>query len=373
MRKAEDIVVSRNSGFYAAFPSIVSRPDGELLVAFRRAPERRRLGVSSCTHVDPNSYLVLVRSPDQGRSWSAQPELIYAHPMGGSQDPCMVQLDDGSLLVTSYFHILLPCSGVAALERAEPGKIYYDNKETYGWPSTPGGGYLMRSADNGRTWQGPIIPPQLADQLPGLCGLPSPLMNRGAMVQARDGRLYWIVYTHPKTSPGRTRLDLVVSEDRGLTWRHEGIVAVDDRVAFNETSLVETAAGELVAFVRTEGLDGRTVVVRSKDYGRTWKHWEDTGFFGYPHHGLRLKDGRVFLVYGYRQKPFGIRARVLDPECRDFAAREIVLRADGGGGDLGYPWSCLTRDGRILVVYYFNREEDGLLRHIAGTFLEDVS
>ena len=41
---------------------------------------------------------------------------------------------------------------------------------------------------------------------------------------------------------------------------------------------------------------------------------------------------------------------------------------DGGSGDLGYPWSCLTGDGRVLVVYYFNRE--GGVRHIAGTFLE---
>ena len=46
MRKTGDIVIYRDERFYAAFPSIVRRrEDGELLVAFRRAPDRvHRLG-----------------------------------------------------------------------------------------------------------------------------------------------------------------------------------------------------------------------------------------------------------------------------------------------------------------------------------------
>lgn len=88
--KAGDVVLYEEPKFYAAFPSIVRRPDGELLVAFRRAPERRAWGETGVSHTDPNSQLVLVRSRDQGRTWSGQPELIYANPFGGSQDPCMI-------------------------------------------------------------------------------------------------------------------------------------------------------------------------------------------------------------------------------------------------------------------------------------------
>ena len=40
MRVLEDAVIYSDEAFYAAFPSIVERPDGELLVAFRRAPDR---------------------------------------------------------------------------------------------------------------------------------------------------------------------------------------------------------------------------------------------------------------------------------------------------------------------------------------------
>src|SRR5690349_1592588 len=91
VRKLNDVVIYQDDKFYCSFPSIVRRPNGELLVAFRRAPERRALGEPSTGHTDPNSYLVLVRSHDDGKTWEKAPELIYANPFGGSQDPCMVQ------------------------------------------------------------------------------------------------------------------------------------------------------------------------------------------------------------------------------------------------------------------------------------------
>ena len=89
-----------------------------------------------------------------------------------------------------------------------------------------------------------------------------------------------------------------------------------------------------------------------------------------PHYALRLPDQRVLLVYGYRHAPFGIRARVLDAECTNVsAAPEIILRDDGGNGDLGYPWATMLSKHRALVVYYFNQKDSGP-RYIAGTVLE---
>jgi hypothetical protein len=154
----------------------------------------------------------------------------------------------------------------------------------------------------------------------------------------------------------------------GRWWNYACPIARDDKASFNETSLYETPAGDLVAFMRTADFDDHTVIARSTDGGKHIKPWQDCGWQGHPHAALRLPDGRVLLVYGYRHKPFGIRARVLNAECTDAAtAPEIVLRTDGGSGDLGYPWVTRTADGHILVVYYFNR--DGGTRHIAGTLL----
>src|SRR5215212_1613439 len=95
IRKLEDVVIYKDARFHNAFPSVVRRPDGELLLAFRRAPDRRLLGDEKYTHADPNSYLMLTRSKDSGKTWTT-PTTLYAHPFGGSQDPCMVQLRDNS-------------------------------------------------------------------------------------------------------------------------------------------------------------------------------------------------------------------------------------------------------------------------------------
>src|SRR6267378_3982113 len=73
VKKLNDIVIYEDDKFYCSFPSIVRRPNGELLVAFRRAPERRALGEPSTGHTDSNSYLVLVRSHDNGKSWTQSP------------------------------------------------------------------------------------------------------------------------------------------------------------------------------------------------------------------------------------------------------------------------------------------------------------
>jgi len=359
VRKVGDMVIYQNDHFYCAFPSVVRRRNGELLVAFRRAPERRAFGEKRISHSDPNSYLVLVRSRDDGKTWSAEPELIYANPLGGSQDPCMVQLRDGTIVCTSYGWALLEPEAAAKLSG-----VLRDRDFVFL------GGYVLQSRDGGHAWRGPFYPPPVpVERSKGLFGQPVPAYNRGAMCQGRDGRLYWVVAASAGTNQWHTENHLLISGDRGETWSYSCPVATDSKVAFNEASLHATPKGDLVAFLRTEGFDDHTVVARSTDGGKSFQPWQDAGFQGHPHYALRLPDQRVLLVYGYRHAPFGVRARVLNPECTDFAtAPEIVLRDDGGNSDLGYPWATMISRNRALVVYYFNR--DNGLRHIAGTVLE---
>src|SRR5699024_3170891 len=141
------------------------------------------------------------------------------------------------------------------------------------------------------------------------------------------------------------------------------------KISFNETSIYETPKGDLVAFLGTAGLDGQAAIARSTDGGKSFEQWEKMGFQGYPLQATKLPDNRVFLVYGYRQKPYGIRARILNAECTNFkTAPEIIIRKDGGSGDIGYPWAVMLDETRILVTYYFNI--GNATRHIAGTILE---
>lgn len=358
VRKLADQVIYQDEKFYCAFPSIVRRPDGELIVAFRRAPNRRLLGESNNSHTDANSYLVLVRSRDHGKTWSKSPALIYANPLGGSQDPCLLQLRDGTLTCSSYGWAEIRGGAIEKMKGvARSGGFAFL------------GGYILRSTDGGRSWSDPVLPPPT----PGETTLdpfaePVPAYNRGAMCQGRDGRIYWVVASQTKNSAPRTETHLMISPDKGKTWTYARPVASDGKISFNETSVYETPKGDLVAFMRSENFNDHTCIARSRDHGKTFEPWQDAGFQGHPHYALRLPDERVLLVYGYRHPPFGIRARVLDPECENIKdSSEITLRDDGGNGDLGYPWATLLSKKQALVVYYFNKA-DGV-RHIAGTVL----
>lgn len=360
IRKIKDIVIYEDARFYSSFPSVVKGRKGEFLLVFRRAPDRKIFGEPGSNHVDPNSYLMMVRSKD-GENWTKDPELIYAHPFGGSQDPCLLKLQDGTLLCTSYGWAFVRPSGVQNLKK--PYHVADDRAFFLG-------GYLLRSSDNGKTWQGPVYPPHIDPEIHySALGIPLPAYNRGALFEDKKGRILWVVAANDTEAPRKISSHLLVSDDKGMNWYYSSPVAADEKGSFSETSVSVTPKGDIVAFLRTENLDDQACIARSGDGGKTFQPWEKMGFQGHPLHALRLPDNRVLLTYGYRHIPYGIRARILNPECTDFkTAPEIILREDGGSPDIGYPWSVQLDKKRVLVVYYFN--VDGGTRHIAGTIIE---
>ena len=356
--KIKDLIIYRDARFYSAFPGVVRLASGELVAAFRRAPDRRIWGAEENSHADPNSQLMLVRSRDNGESWTETPELLYAHPFGGMQDANLMVLQDDSILCSSYAFARVNDD----VKKRFPEGIRWRN---YVWM----GGCLLRSEDGGHTWSELIIPPPIpGGVVKNVFGKPCPAFNRGAMCQGKTGRLYWAVATKNPSNPQVAETHLMTSDDGGRTWAYSCLIARDDSISIHETSLYRTPRGDLVAFMRTTGFGDHTLVARSTDEGKSFERWQDAGWQGHPHYALQLPDNRVFLVYGYRHKPFGIRARILNPECTDFkTAEERVLRDDGLMEDLGYPWATLTQDGKILAVYYFH--DDTGNRHIAGTLL----
>ena len=360
VHKIRDIIIYEDSSFHCAFPSISKRRNGDVIVAFRRAPNREIYSEARTTHVDPNSYLVKVTSKD-GINWDQEPSLIYAHPFGGSQDPCMLQLRDGTILCTSYAWAFVRPDGVKEIKRpvfeGQSGVVFL-------------GGYVLRSTDGAKSWQGPYYPPHIAPEINhNALGVPLPAYNRGALFEGKDGRIFWVVAASDSNQPKKTSNHLLISEDKGLTWKYSCPVATDDNASFNEASIYETPKGDLVAFLRSANLDDQACIARSADGGKTFQPWQKMGFQGHPLHALRLPDNRVLLTYGYRHNPYGIRARILNAECTDFAtAPEIILRDDGGTTDIGYPWAVMLDKRRILVTYYFS--VNGGPQHIAGTLLE---
>lgn len=356
LSKVKDIVIYKDANYYSSFPSILRSPKGDFLLAFRRAPDRKIFGEKHTNHVDPNSYLVSLRSKD-GENWTKDPELIYAHPFGGSQDPCLLQLKDGTILCTSYGWAFLRPEGMAALK-----KPFFQAGEAVFL-----GGYLLRSKDGGRNWDNPIYPLSIKPEINiNPMGKPVPAYNRGALYEGKSGRVFWAVAA--TDAPQKTSVHLISSDDKGVSWNYLSPIAVDEKISFNETSVYETPKGDLLAFLRTAGYGDQACIARSTDGGKTFSKWESMGFQGHPLNALRLPDNRVLLTYGYRHRPYGIRARILNAECTDFAtAPEIILREDGGSADIGYTWPVMLDKNRVLVVYYFNT--DNGTRSIEGTIL----
>lgn len=378
IKKIEDVVIYKDPNFYCIGPSILRRPDDELIVSFRRAPERKAFGEKETTHIDPKSQLVMLRSTNGGMTW-AKPELIHAHPLGGSQEGNLIQLNDGTIVLTSYAWLQLRREQLNTM----PPNFSTKHNNQYNFL----GGYTLHSDNGGYTWKGPFKPPSMhhPDAVDAF-GNHLPMFNRGAMCEHSNGKLYWAARSCSDVMASRHyELHLLSSVDNGETWQYECEIAKEKNISFTETSLIETQKGDLVGFVRARRLNNHdnetenalqgvplsdhiSVLIRSTDGGKSFT-WKDAGFFGYPHHTLRLPDGRVWLTYGYRKKPFGIRARLLNPECTNISeSKEIVLRDDGGTSDIGYPWSALLPNGQILTVYWMNI--DNGLRHIAGTIVE---
>lgn len=379
LNEIRNIVIYNDPSFYCIEPSILQRPDGELFVVFRRAPDRTVFGEKyRGGHIDGKSQLVMVRSKDNGKTWTNEPELIYAHPFGGTQGGSMIQCKDGSIVVNSYAWLPLRVKNLSS----SPPKMTTRHNE-YNFL----GGYVLRSEDGGQSWEGPFNPtPMINQKAIDVFGNVIPMFNRGAMCEGKNGQIYWAARScSDAMSTRHYELHLLKSTDGGKTWERHSRIAKETHVSFTETSLIETPKGDIVGFVRarklknkrSEGSKGTlqgiplsdhiSAIIRSKDGGRSFT-WKNAGFFGYPHHLLQLPDGRVWLTYGYRKPPYGIRARMLNPECTNAAeAEEIILRDDGGSSDIGYPWSVLLSDGKILTVYWINIANS--TRFIAGTII----
>ena len=107
---------------------------------------------------------------------------------------------------------------------------------------------------------------------------------------------------------------------------------------------------------------------RSRDGGTTWVESgtvvADTGR-GNPASLVRLGDGRLACVYGYRAAPFGMRVVVSGNEGATWSAPR-ALHEGAADWDLGYPRSVVRADGRVVSVYYFN-DPSGPERYIAAT------
>lgn len=372
--------IFRDARFFGSFPAICALPDGGFLVFFRQARDLRynfsqsmdgpdQSGFDQVDHLDCRSQITLQRLDIRLRC-QGEPCGLPVDPEAADQDANVLRLRDGRLLLSGfswypYEEAFAPSWEGPRRRKSLGGGMAFSPLGYRFW-----GGYTRWSDDDGRSWSAhgylPALP-ERTDIIPGKRPFHGGAI-RGQALELPDGTLLLAsYYGHPS---GSSAGFLYRSSDRAETWRYDGLIALDpdNKVGYVEPALLLTTAGDIVAFFRTEKADDHLATVRSCDGGQTWSDpelWESIR--GHPYHPLALADGRVLLTYGYRHEPYGIRARILDPEARQILEPEILLRDDSPSADVGYPWAAQQPGGPVVVVYYFC---DSLgVRHIAGSSL----
>ena len=346
-------------GEYATFPNLARLKSGQVICAFRHAKDRQA-EFGACTHIDPTARDVFITSPDGGLTFDPELHTIVDDAEMSDQDPCVNVLSDGRIIVTYFRWALCPIGeGPARWGEASFrsfGRTLWDRYDCH----TDGSSYAI-SDDEGRTWR--HFPPLRMTGMPESGGV------RGNIVELPSGELLLPFYGSLR--PGElSRCGLLHSLDRGESWQYLSEMAYDPTGAktFLEPGLYLTPGGKLVGLIRTQtdyrkpgvAFDDTYLnlhIAVSNDLGRSFGPVQEIpGVWGSnPFHALRLPDGKVLLTYGHRRPPFGIRARICDPELEHIAdGEEIILRDDAPNGDLGYPNSILLDDGTALVAYYIS-------------------
>ena len=179
---------------------------------------------------------------------------------------------------------------------------------------------LVRSKDSGQT----ETLESATIYLPDVCHRIG--LNHGRIVQLADGTLLancdmafeedpvvtydtWVTksgHVH-KYNFQKSRVVVIHSEDRGLTWHYRATVAFDSTahtkhriLGFCEPDLLALSSGNVLCFMRTVGGGGirPLTMSTSRDGGKTWSHADDVADRGVSPCAVEMSNGVIVVAYG---------------------------------------------------------------------------
>lgn len=333
------LVYSKES-VYAAFPTPFI-DDGQIGITFSTKTTDR--------HVDNTGGSKTMLSSDEGKTWVDTDAPLVSSAWRRSDGSMVRALHQGWL----YADISEEPRLIA--ERRHPHR---SSDTQVAWL---GGPCVKVSTDDGRSWNTTILP--MPEYLSGVNGYHDIAAYLHTSTDIRLAAIYGKKYAPGNPEKlGPDEVFIIRSIDDGYTWETypmypDGLP--NPAIGFNETALVETAGGKILAIARSTIEDGLWQM-ESGDGGLTWNAPVKTPMKGFPAHVIRLKDGRLLCAYGVRrQAPQGIRAVVSADDGKTWnVENELIIRGDAAGNpaDMGYPILYQRADGTILVVYYLTTD-----------------
>jgi hypothetical protein len=370
-KNAEHDVVYRNDGEFCAWPytqGFWETADGTLIANFVRT--KANYGkVDSLNHNvvmrGGETALVSVRSRDRGSTWDGDSPQVHAASPMDAHDGSGESIAD-----------------LGPIDFADRNNLLWTTCTAFGTPNSRP--YVRISKDAGRNWS-------RSYRLP-MDGLPAISSNSSQMLRS-DGRSLLFLTMISKDGWSRRPMVYASVPDQStwhflsfITPKEDPFGAADGDWQTSASSFafgghrwfyprgMQLPSGRILCTLRCQRSpqgDMWSELYYSDDGGGTWQFRSRINDFGAPTSLVRMQDGRLVSVYGYRLPPYGIRAAVSEDEGETWNS-EIVLRDDGGSWDLGYPNAIESTRGKVAAIYYFNSKHDkvqadGGVRHIART------
>jgi hypothetical protein len=297
------------------------------------------------------------RSFDAGRSWIIEP--FNGLVPGGESLSADEHLSPG-LKAGNNLDSLAPTSVRSPVDFLDPETIVMAARTGLGGEALS---WFYVSRNRGKRWDGPHA----------FTGLSIKGLAARTDIVALSSNKALFMLTRAKSDGSEGETCCVETQDGARSFREIGAPVQDpDNYAIMPAS-VQLSDGTILSVIRRgRGVDdpGWLDAYSSMDGGCIWRRIgtvvESTGRGGNPPSLTLLPDGRLYLVYGVRARPYGIRLKTSSDAGRTWS-EEHVVRGDGGLPDLGYVRSVLRPDRRLLCLYYFNEGDE---RYIAASIID---
>ena len=321
------VTVYEEQGRYGGWPANhgIWSWGNEIVVGFSGAYYKRQPpGRHQYDHSKPEEPR-LARSLDGGESWTIEaPKSLLPPEQGGPEAadlPAPMDFLHPGFAMTIRF----------ADSNTGPSRLWY-------------------STDRGKSWHGPYRFPDLGQ--PGIAARTDYLING-----RRDA---FVFLTAAKQNRKEGRVLCARTKDGGLHWQFVSYLG-DEPPGFSiMPSSVRLSPSGIVTAVRVKEPPDQTSIdfYESTDNASSWRSLPrpvpDTGGHGgNPPSMIRLRDGRLCLTYGYRAKPYDIRARLSSDGGKTWSG-EVTLRSGAPAWEVGYPRTVQRPDGSVVTVYYWS-------------------
>lgn len=297
------------------------------------------------------------KSVDGGRSWT--------------------RLDD---LMPADYRFHRNCPTLQTVPRPDGSGVNYCVFSANCKPGTGGGLGILMSRDEGRSWW--VTPPatHLSAGMPptglmplkdGSCALFGQVRKGGVKTDRPvDDQSVW----------------MSVSKDGGFTWGPARVVATAENKNLCEPFAIRSPDGsEIALLIRENRHTARSMMVFSRDEGKTWTEPVDTcwGLTGDRHEGLVLPDGRLVIAFrdqALRSSTWGQYMAWVGTwddlrNARPGQYRIHLLEHQGGrrptggyrSGDTGYSGVERLPDGTLVCTTYTKHWADARRHSVVST------